>query len=54
MDLFFEILQFLVNHFIFLLTIILFVSYVTLAVVSAKLYVGIFAKTAMLITTLSS
>lgn len=35
MDLFFEMLQFLVNHFIFLLTIILFVSYVTLAVVSA-------------------
>jgi poly-beta-1,6-N-acetyl-D-glucosamine synthase len=35
MDIFFEILQFLVNHFIFLLTIILFVSYVTLALVSA-------------------
>jgi poly-beta-1,6-N-acetyl-D-glucosamine synthase len=35
MDVFIEILQFLVNHFIFLLTIVLFVSYVTLALVSA-------------------
>jgi cellulose synthase/poly-beta-1,6-N-acetylglucosamine synthase-like glycosyltransferase len=35
MDIVFEIIQFVVNHFIFLLTIILFTSYVLLAVISA-------------------
>ncbi len=35
MDVAFEIIQFIVNHFIFLLTIMLFTAYVLLAVVSA-------------------